>query len=113
MATGIVVVGAATGGVGDLMRQSRSPFTFQARSAAGLLRAALEAVDADRAEPAKRSRLTAQRYGTWADAIARQTSVYCALVRDRPTEPARPQLLVPAPASRSMMAGGECSHVRT
>jgi alpha-1,6-mannosyltransferase len=113
MATGIVVVGAVTGGVGDLMRQCHSPFTFQVRSAAGLLRAALEAVDADRAEPAKRSRLIAESYGTWGDAIARQTSVYCALVRDRPTAPARPQLLGSAPASRSMIAGDECSHVRT
>lgn len=83
MATGIAVVGADTGGIGDLLRQGRSPFAFEARNGGSLLRAALEAIDADRTEPARRSRGVAEVYGTWADAIGRQTSLYCALVSDR------------------------------
>jgi alpha-1,6-mannosyltransferase len=83
MATGIAVIGADAGGMGDLLRQGQSPFAFEARNGESLLRAALEAIDADRTEPARQSRGVAEGYGTWADAIARQTSLYCALVSDR------------------------------
>jgi glycosyltransferase involved in cell wall biosynthesis len=76
MAAGLVVVGADLGGMGDLMRQSASPFMFRSGDRADLLRAVRAAIGADRRDPAARGRAVAERHGTWDDAIARQVSVY-------------------------------------
>jgi len=97
MATGLVVVGADTGGVGDLMSQARSPFVFEARNGESLVRAARAAIEADRSEASARARAVAEGYGTWADAIARQTSVYRELLaRRQASRPAALPLARPA-----------------
>jgi hypothetical protein len=65
--------------MGDLMRQSASPFMFRSGDRDDLLRAIQAAIRTDRRDAAARGRAVAERHGTWDDAIARQTSVYQAM----------------------------------
>jgi alpha-1,6-mannosyltransferase len=83
MACGLAIVGVDAGGIGDLMRQAESPFTFASGDRTGFVRAVREAIMSDRREAARQARAVAVRHGTWSEAIQRQTAMYCHLVRER------------------------------
>ncbi len=83
MACGLAVVGVEAGGIGDLMRQAQSPFTFRPGDRSDFVRAVRLAIVSDRRDASRRARGVADEHGTWADAIRRQTAMYCHLASER------------------------------
>ncbi len=75
-AAGLVVVGPAAGGTGELLAQMQSPFVFAAGDRASFIETIRAARGSDLAAWSQRSRHCARTYGTWADAIGRQVQAY-------------------------------------
>jgi len=84
MARGLLVVGPDQGGTGELLRQARSPFRFEADNENEFLRALGRAMNADWSVEMERSFALARQYGTWDDAIGRMVSRYTARLGARP-----------------------------
>lgn len=78
MARGMAVVGPDRGGTEELLREAGSPFIFRAGDAGDFLRCARSAAARDLGPEARRSRETAERYGTWDQAVARMADRYAA-----------------------------------
>jgi alpha-1,6-mannosyltransferase len=77
MARGLVVIGPDRGGTAELLREAESPFMFRAGDERDFLRAAAAALGASDSEweaLAARSRATAERYGTWDEAVGRMVA---------------------------------------
>ena len=77
MARGLVVVGPNAGGTGELLKEAKSPYRFEAGSSLDFLETVEKAVRCEdwKAEIA-RSRSLALRYGGWEDSIGRMVKRY-------------------------------------
>ena len=79
MARGIVVVGPDSGGTGELLGQTASPFVFNSGDPVDFLRAVDTALAANHRLHSEKSRALAVRYGTWDEAICRMADYYASL----------------------------------
>jgi len=80
MARGLVVVGTAEAGTGEVLRRAGSPFTFRAGDEDDFYRAVRLAIDCDLAAEAARSRSVAAAFGTLEQAMGRLVELYAAQV---------------------------------
>lgn len=78
MARGLVVVGPNAGGTGELLKEAKSPFRFDAGSSLDFLETVEKALQCEWPEEIARSRSLALRYGGWDDAIERMVKRYSA-----------------------------------
>jgi alpha-1,6-mannosyltransferase len=83
LATGLVVVGPDAGGTGELLRECESPLAFRAGDGRSFQDAIERALAADWDCLAAAGRALAARYGTWSQAVERQTRLYETLAASR------------------------------
>jgi alpha-1,6-mannosyltransferase len=76
MAAGLLVIGPAAGGTGELLAELNSPFRFPAGDAAGFLATVRAAAGADISDWSARHREAALRYGDWDQAVARMVDAW-------------------------------------
>jgi alpha-1,6-mannosyltransferase len=79
-ASGLLIVGPDQGGVGSLLHEMGSPFSFRAGDPESLLATLMAALEADWPRASAASRALAARYGTWSNAIARLVGTYERLI---------------------------------
>ena len=84
MARGLVVVGPNAGGTGELLREAKSPFRFDAGSSLDFLETMEKVLSCDWKAEIARSRSVALRYGGWEDAIGRMVKRYSARLGAKP-----------------------------
>lgn len=86
MARGLIVVGPDAGGTGELLREAKSPFRFEAGDRLDFVDAVAKALTCDWKAEIARSRSLALRYGGWEDAIGRMVKRYSARLGAKPIQ---------------------------
>lgn len=77
LASGLIVVGPHAGGAGELLGQLDTPFLYAPCDRKDFVRAVREATATDPGASSRDGMRVAAKYGSWHDAIERQTSAYC------------------------------------